>query len=109
MLQTKSYQVDVYGPLWDGSMGVYTYPVPPVTMRDVDTDEKLVELIDSVAADFAGVRDFRVIESVAVIETRGGIKTSTYRCRTRRGFRNGMTAKRWTRITEKGWASAAWS
>ena len=85
--------LEVYGRTWGGFKSVYQYSQHNATAQ---------ELIDNpgrFAGDFESVIDYRVVEETNEYENVGrGLLRRVDTFKTLRGFRNGMTPRRFNRL-----------
>lgn len=86
----SGYSLEIYGYLWQGCRGVYVYPLPAA----ITTDAEAI----GAAHDFMYVLDWRLVKRWSTAHKKG---RTYHRCnyeRTLRGFRNGMSPRRFNRL-----------
>jgi hypothetical protein len=87
--------LEVYGHTWGGARAVYSY-APKASAAEVIANPSLY------AGDFASLIDFRVVEETNTYEGKGVIRRRIDTFKTHRGFRNGMTPRRFYRLANGG-------
>jgi hypothetical protein len=89
--RVMTYHLQVYGTTWGGAVSVYEY-----TITRNDADSLLAQHADpeAFAGDFQNVRDWRLVSESTLYEGTHTIKRRIDTFKTLRGFRSGMTPKR---------------
>lgn len=90
------YTLEVYGTVWGGFKSVYSYTISAERAQALIANKP-----DEDAPDFADVIDWRVVQSTYEYEGKGAIKRRIDTHRTLRGFRNGMTPRRFCQLANR--------
>lgn len=88
------YTLEVYGSLWSGQRAVYSYSLDSCTAVALIKAETVKER----AGDFEAVIDWRLVEHASTYEKSPPITRRVDTWKTLRGFRNGMTPKRFYKL-----------
>ena len=89
-MQTE-YTLEVYGYLWSGPRAVYSYR----TKTAVESDAAAKQI----AGDFSSLIDWRCVRCTSFYESLSrGISRRVDEYKTLRGFRNGMSPRRFYRL-----------
>lgn len=87
----ETLTLEVYGHLWSGPRAVYSYTVDKAPVTDQEAHRR--------AGDFASLIDWRVVKNTCTYEKAGrGLLRRIDVFKTLRGFRNGMTPRRFYRL-----------
>ena len=86
--------LQIYGYLWSGPRAVYQYTIPAPITSDIEAKRH--------AGDFESLIDWRLVsESNAYEDTGHGLSRRIDTFKTLRGFRNGMTPRRFDRLANQ--------